>query len=169
MSFAARVGKRPAMSEIRNLCPEDFAWVLGLNTEVEAETSPLDASALAAMTKEALLAAGIEERAFVLAFREGAEYASPNYKWFAARFATFAYVDRIVVVAHARGQGLGGKLYEHLFKLCAQRALPFVGCEVNVDPPNPGSDKFHAALGFVELGQARLKNGKFVRYLRREL
>ena len=32
-------------------------------------------------------------------------------------------------------------------------------------PPNPASDAFHERLGFVEVGQARLRNGKFVRYL----
>jgi len=26
-----------------------------------------------------------------------------------------------------------------------------VGCEVNAEPPNPGSDAFHAALGFESL------------------
>ena len=32
-------------------------------------------------------------------------------------------------------------------------------------PPNPGSDAFHAALGFVEAGQAEHPDGKVVRYL----
>jgi predicted GNAT superfamily acetyltransferase len=157
------------MSDIRDLTAEDFAWVLGLNAKVETETSPLDASALAAMTSQALLAAAIDECAFVLAFREGAQYASPNYLWFAARFRAFAYVDRIVVGEQARGRGLGRKLYEHLFKLCAKQALPLVGCEVNVAPPNPGSDRFHLSLGFAAIGEARLKNGKSVRYFRRDI
>jgi predicted GNAT superfamily acetyltransferase len=37
-------------------------------------------------------------------------------------------------------------------------------CEVNVDPPNPASDAFHASLGFHEIGRASMANGKVVRY-----
>jgi predicted GNAT superfamily acetyltransferase len=43
-------------------------------------------------------------------------------------------------------------------------------CEVNLDPPNPASDAFHAALGFAEVGTAVIDNGdKTVRYLSRRL
>ncbi len=39
-------------------------------------------------------------------------------------------------------------------------------CEVNLDPPNPGSDAFHDQMGFVEVGRAHLKEReKTVRYL----
>jgi len=45
-----------------------------------------------------------------------------------------------------------------------------VVCEVNSRPPNPESDAFHAALGFVEVGNARIHDGaKDVRYLLRTL
>jgi predicted GNAT superfamily acetyltransferase len=43
-------------------------------------------------------------------------------------------------------------------------------CEVNIEPPNPGSDRFHAALGFVEAGHATLSDrAKSVRYLTRSV
>ncbi len=42
-------------------------------------------------------------------------------------------------------------------------------CEVNHAPPNPGSDAFHARMGFGEIGRAVLSGGKTVRYLRRPL
>jgi predicted GNAT superfamily acetyltransferase len=39
-------------------------------------------------------------------------------------------------------------------------------CEVNVQPPNPGSDRFHSAQGFREVGRGFVDNGsKTVRYL----
>jgi predicted GNAT superfamily acetyltransferase len=45
-----------------------------------------------------------------------------------------------------------------------------VCCEVNIDPPNPGSDAFHANMGFEEIGRAFLpERGKTVRYLMRTL
>lgn len=43
-------------------------------------------------------------------------------------------------------------------------------CEVNFLPPNPGSDAFHARLGFSEVGRGVLYGGsKTVRYLERVL
>jgi predicted GNAT superfamily acetyltransferase len=52
----------------------------------------------------------------------------------------------------------------------AGRGHTHIACEVNVDPPNPTSDAFHAALGFVEIGCASIHDGsKSVRYLERTL
>ena len=43
-------------------------------------------------------------------------------------------------------------------------------CEVNISPPNPAPDAFHAALGFTEIGQASIHGRtKTVRYLTRPL
>ena len=154
---------------IRALTPADIPWVLALNEANETETAPLEGDALAAMMAQAFQAAAIGQEAFLLAFAPGASYASLNYRWFAARFAAFAYVDRVVVAEAARGKGFGRMLYEGLFAACAAHALPFVGCEVNIDPPNPVSDRFHAALGFAEIGRAELPNGKIVRYLSRPI
>jgi uncharacterized protein len=45
-----------------------------------------------------------------------------------------------------------------------------VVCEVNISPPNPASDAFHAALGFAEVGSASVYGeSKTVRYLSRAL
>jgi predicted GNAT superfamily acetyltransferase len=61
-------------------------------------------------------------------------------------------------------------LYHELFAAAAQAGHPIVGCEVNVEPPNPISDAFHEALGFTEVGRASLLGGeKVVRYLVRRL
>jgi len=150
----------------------DTEAVLALNRASEAETSPLDADGLAALVATAfhigLRDAG--QTAFLIAFDQGAHYDSPNFLWFRERYARFAYVDRIVVSASARGRGHARSLYAEFFA-AARRALhDMVCCEVNIEPPNPGSDAFHAALGFVEVGQATLAGGdKRVRYLLRRL
>jgi predicted GNAT superfamily acetyltransferase len=34
-----------------------------------------------------------------------------------------------------------------------------VTCEVNLDPPNPGSEAFHARLGFKQVGVQSTKGG----------
>ena len=45
-----------------------------------------------------------------------------------------------------------------------------VVCEVNLVPPNPGSDAFHDRMGFAEVGRATLGGaGKTVRYLEKLL
>jgi predicted GNAT superfamily acetyltransferase len=43
-------------------------------------------------------------------------------------------------------------------------------CEVNVEPPNPASDAFHARLGFATVGSATLQDQqKTVRYLSKDV
>jgi predicted GNAT superfamily acetyltransferase len=56
-----------------------------------------------------------------------------------------------------------------LFKRALAAGHSLVGCEVNVVPPNPASDAFHASLGFEEAAVRRLESGKTVRYLERVL
>jgi len=61
-------------------------------------------------------------------------------------------------------------LYAELFERAQSAGHQTVVCEVNSDPPNPGSDAFHARLGFVEVGTAQIHGGrKTVRYLARSL
>jgi predicted GNAT superfamily acetyltransferase len=108
--------------------------------------------------------------AFLLAFDQDADYASPNFRWFKARHQYFVYIDRIVVAAHARGRGLARLLYADLFDHARAAGHDRIGCEVNLGPPNPASDGFHAALGFREVGCANLPgSGKIVRYLAKNL
>jgi predicted GNAT superfamily acetyltransferase len=101
---------------------------------------------------------------------QDADYDSPNFLWFRARYGRFVYVDRIVVEPAARGQGHARRLYEDLFAAAARAGHERVVCEVNRDPPNAASDGFHAALGFAEIGHATIHGGrKTVRYLERPL
>jgi len=100
---------------------------------------------------------------FVLGMPPGLAYQSENYLFFAARSRElgtgFVYVDRIVLAAHLRGRGLGPKLYEAVFAEARRAGADEVLCEVNVEPPNPGSLAFHSRLGFVEVGRQSTKGG----------
>jgi uncharacterized protein len=108
--------------------------------------------------------------AVMLAMDQDADYASPNFRWFRARYPRFVYVDRIVVGRSARGRGYARLLYDDLFEHARHAGHERVVCEVNSRPPNPGSDAFHAALGFTEIGSATIHNdSKTVRYLLRPL
>jgi uncharacterized protein len=89
---------------------------------------------------------------FVLAMTEGLGYASPNYRWLSDRFHWFAYVDRIAVSPNCRGSGAGGQLYQAVIDHFSGRR-PVLLAEVNLEPPNPGSIRFHERLGFRSIGK----------------
>ena len=92
----------------------------------------------------------------LITFDQDADYGSPNFLWFRERLERFVYVDRIVVDGAARGRGYARQLYEALFETSRAAGHDLVTCEVNLDPPNPGSDVFHARMGFEVVGQAEL-------------
>lgn len=147
------------------------ASLLALNNAHEIELSRLNPERLRHLVAQAFFAKRIGQvEAFLMAFDQDADYDSPNFLWFRARFQRFVYVDRIVVAPHSRGQGHARRLYRDLFVHAAQAGQAQVVCEVNSAPPNPASDAFHAAFGFEEIGSGSLLNGcKTVRYLRRQL
>ena len=152
---------------LRDATASDHAAILALNLESEAVLSPLDAARLARLDAQAALHRVAEDDrgdvvAFLLALREGADYESPNYRWFAARYPRFLYVDRVVVAAAMQGRGLGQRLYEDLFAAARGQSVPMVACEFDVDPPNEASRRFHARLGFREAGTQVLPGGKRV-------
>lgn len=150
--------------------PALLARVHALNAAHAEATSPLTLEDLAAMARAAFHARATEDgAAFLLAFDERADYASANFRWFRDRYARFVYVDRIVVDAARQGAGLGRRLYADLFATARAAGKPRVTCEVNRVPPNPGSDAFHARLGFAPVGEGQPAPGKTVRYLVRPL
>ena len=83
-------------------------------------------------------------------------------------FGRFVYIDRIITAPAERGNGHARRLYQALFARALTAGHDRIVCEVNLLPPNPISDRFHEALGFVEVGRAALGDtGKTVRYLSR--
>lgn len=159
------------MSPIRIPSPADETALLALNNAHAAELSELDTHELRRLLSIALTARVIgDAEAFLLTFDQDADYRSPNFLWFRERYERFAYVDRIVVAPTARRGGHARRLYEELFAIARAAGHTRVCCEVNSDPPNPISDAFHARLGFIVCGEARLADrGKSVRYLIRAL
>lgn len=96
---------------------------------------------------------------FVLGVPAGAAYDSENFRWFEQRGEPHFYVDRIVVADGMRGRNVGEILYDAVFEHALTNGVDQITCEVNIDPPNPGSLKFHGRLGFVEVGQQPTKEG----------
>jgi hypothetical protein len=145
--------------------------MLALNNAHAQELSWLEPERLKQLVAQAFVARRIGNLdAFILAFDQDAKYDSPNFLWFRARHRRFVYVDRVVVASSARGHGYARRLYLDLFEHAVRAGHDRIVCEINTRPPNPESDAFHAALGFVEVGSASIHNdSKTVRYLLRAL
>lgn len=145
--------------------------LLALNNHFARELSYLSPEKAAHLVRDAFMACRIGETdALLLAFDQDAAYENPNFDWFRSRFDRFVYIDRVVVSPAMRGRGLAQALYRALFRRAAVRGHAQIVCEINLEPPNPGSDAFHAALGFEQIGLAILPAaGKTVRYFSRRI
>lgn len=150
--------------KVRDAHATDFDAILSLNEASVSLLSPLTPHRLAALHALAALHRVAEREGvvvgFLLAFREVADYDSPNYRWFAERYQLFLYVDRVVVADAARGHGVGTLLYRDMFEFAAASAVDLVTCEFDVDPPNPASERFHARFGFREVGRQWVADGR---------
>lgn len=156
----------------RPYTPSDLPALHAINVAGEPGVGAVTAAELGAIIEEGdcliSVNASDDPLGFLLTLGPEAGYASPNYEWFASRYESFVYVDRIAIAGEARGQGLGGMLYDAAFARFAGKAL-LMGCEVNVAPPNPGSMRFHRRLGFDEVGHQSFAEDKAVAYLARRL
>ena len=149
---------------IRDAQAGDFDAILALNEASVSLLSPLSPRRLAGLHAQAALHRVAEREGevigFLLAFREGADYDSLNYLWFAERYPQFLYVDRVVVADAARGQGVGALLYRDMLEFAAASGARLVTCEFDIDPPNPLSEQFHARFGFREAGRQWVADGR---------
>jgi len=149
---------------IRPAEPRDHAAILALNAESVQVLSPMDAARLHHLDAQAAWHHVVEDDgevvAFLLALREGADYDSPNYRWFAGRYRQFLYVDRVVVAAARQGRKFGVLLYDALFDFARASGVERITCEFDIEPPNEASRKFHARYGFAEVGVQALDGGR---------
>lgn len=105
-----------------------------------------------------------EPAGFVLGMPPELSYESENYRYFSGRARElarpFVYVDRIVLAPAMQGRGLGPRLYAAVFDEARRVGALEVLCEVNIEPPNPGSLAFHTRLGFAEVGRQQTHGGE---------
>lgn len=154
---------------LRALSADDATQITDLNNAAVPavpEMTEEDLDALREMADVALAVIDEEQPqrvlGFVLAMHPGSPYDSENYRWFEERGGNGLYVDRIVVDGAMRGRGLGQVLYASVFGAAEAEGRAEVTCEVNVEPPNPGSLAFHSRLGFAEVGRQATKGGSVV-------
>lgn len=140
---------------VREATAADTAAVLALNNANTPHVNALTTEEFswlqshAAYFRVAVDATGVA--GFVLCLAAGLDYWSDNYKWFAARYDDYLYLDRVVVAERARRLGVGRALVADLHQMAAGR-WPRVTLEVNLRPANPNSVAFHAALGYEAVG-----------------
>ncbi|MFN5604141.1 MAG: GNAT family N-acetyltransferase, partial [Actinomycetes bacterium] len=78
----------------------------------------------------------------------------------------FVYLDRVAITADSQGRGVGPMLYREVER---RTTAPWFALEVNVQPPNEGSLRFHAREGFVEVDQLETRPGKIVSLMMKPL
>lgn len=154
---------------IRRYREADAPAVKALNAACVPEVGPLDDERLERFAEWAPYfmvvdvggAAGVEVGgevggqivALMVGLGEDAPYASPNFGWFVQRYPLFAYVDRVAVAEDHRGEGWGPALYRDFERWAVDNQKPMLCAEVNVEPPNPRSLRFHEIFGFETVGQ----------------
>ena len=152
--------------KIRKFEINDYDRILQLNEESVHFLSPLTKEKLESIISQSELLNVIEVNgiveAFALTLREGKEYDSVNYLWFANHYDKFLYIDRVVVSLKMQGKGLGKRLYQSVFNHAKETAVPYIAAEIDINPPNPGSLIFHEKFGFGEVGKQTVAEGKKV-------
>ena len=140
---------------IRNLTHTDVEAMWVINEEGLPGTGQVSQDELVSLLNLASLSLGAfeDERmlGFVICLPPRTSYGSLNYAWFNQRYDAFLYVDRIAVAPANRNQGVGSALYENVVSVAQHRSVP-VAAEVNLEPPNPGSVRFHHRFNFDEVG-----------------
>lgn len=148
---------------IRPLQAGDADAVVALNAGEVQHTSAMDHAqlqALAALSTDHRVATVDGDVAgMLLAMRAGCGYVNDNFAWFSARYASFVYVDRIVVGRGHQGLSIGRRLYAQLFETARAEGIAIVCCEYNLVPPNEASRAFHERVGFGQVGTRSTADG----------
>ena len=160
---------------VRNIEIADVARVLEINNANTPGVSQLTLSELETDITNCLHALAIDNEygevcAFCITFAPDAPDAGVNHRWFADRFESFVYLDRIAIDPTYQNLGLGVLLYQSVEQqMIASAQHSLLCCEVNLEPPNPGSLRFHHRIGFTEVGQHSPQQNYVVSMLSKKL
>lgn len=142
---------------IRDLTTADLDWLLALNNASLPHVNLMDHESLAdilSLSGYARCSLQDDERAGALiAFWPGTAYASSHYRWFNDHHSNFLYIDRVMIDVLKRKGGHGRRLYADIERFAGANGASHLACEVNSQPPNPVSMRFHEALGFRPVGE----------------
>ena len=145
---------------VRDIEIADLARVLEINNANTPGVSELTFAELELDLHSSLHALAIDNElgevcAFCITFDPDAPDAGDNHRWFADRFESFVYLDRIAIDSNHQNRGFGAVLYQSVEQqMLSSAEHSLLCCEVNLEPPNPGSLRFHQRIGFTEVGQS---------------
>lgn len=162
---------------IRDMQAGDLTAVMRLNNDNVPAVSLIDLDELqkdVQLAEHALVVADTatsEPHGFCTTFASGiSEDLGVNYAWFTDRYPAFVYLDRVVIDTPFQSQGRGELLYAEVERrIRATGATDLFVCEVNLQPRNEGSLRFHARLGFEQVGEQESKPGLVVAMLAKRL
>ena len=160
---------------VRNIEIVDLPRVLDINNANTPGVSELTMAELESDFKNSLHALAVDNEhgevcAFCITFAQDASDAGDNHRWFAERYKSFVYLDRIAIDSDYRNRGLGALLYQQVEQQMSDSAVhSLLCCEVNLEPPNPGSLRFHQRIGFAEVGQHSPQQGYVVTLLQKSI
>jgi predicted GNAT superfamily acetyltransferase len=155
------------MAHLRTATESDVASMVEINNSGYPAVPLAQAEDIAALMALSCLVLIAEDDqgvplGFLMAMDPGQNYDSENYVFFESRFTNHLYIDRIVLTEDARGLGVGSELYERVFQRAKDDGRERVTCEVNLEPPNPGSLRFHRRWGFEDVDTQPTKGGHVV-------
>ena len=158
---------------VRNIVSADVTRVLEINNANTPAVSELTMDELESDLRNSLHALAIDNEqgevcAFCITFDPDAPDAGANHRWFADRYESFVYLDRIAINSNHQNRGLGALLYQSVERHMLDSAEhSLLCCEVNLEPPNPGSLRFHQRIGFTEVGRHSPQQGYVVSLLQK--
>jgi uncharacterized protein len=162
------------MVSTRALHERDAQQVLAINRDSRPGVAPLGAAELSRLMslphEHRVATRGAALAGYLLAFHRGAPYDGEEFLAF-GRFFTgpYLYVDQVAVAPAFRDTGVGRSLYEAIESAAALRGTDVLCCEVNLAPPNPGSQAFHRRLGFGPVATLATRDGRYVELLAKTL
>lgn len=141
--------------EIRPLSKSDVDSIWKINEDGLPGTGKVSPEEIEALLDFSSLSVGAYSGeklvGFVICLPPKTAYGSLNYAWFNQRYDDFLYVDRIAVKTQYQNQKTGTLLYDFVKRNAIENGIP-VTAEVNIQPPNPGSMRFHDRHGFQQVG-----------------
>lgn len=158
---------------IRSADPTDIPAIVAINTAGRPGVYPLTPETMAATLTAApyVMVTELDGRVagYMIGYTAGDVCEGGEFAWFQARMPSFLYIDQIAVAPHARRMRVGARLYAHAASHARAYAIPALVCDINLDPPNPASLRFHARLGFQEVAVITTHDGRTVSLQRKDL
>jgi predicted GNAT superfamily acetyltransferase len=155
---------------VRPVRVDDYVEILRINSEASPHVAKLDECELDRLVTLARVAWVADSTTgvcgYLLAMSNTDDYDGEEFRSFRQRLTEpFMYVDQIAIDFDARRTNVASQMYERLMRWSHEHSRFVLCCEVNVQPPNSASMKFHERLGFESLGEMRTCDGRLVALL----